>query len=447
MKYQLTLDDIRNSKALHLYSESTIYVELKGTEDVYATCNGVDWFVKDNFWDYWDSSLMLSYFQSLTTDEAIKILNEWKKEYEENILNDNHKLNKAIIFATEHHRGQFRKASQIPYILHPIEVMQILYSMRANTDVMIAGILHDVVEDTDVSLDEIRECFGGDVADLVAYVSEDKTKTWDERKNDTIAKLVQADKEEKMLVLADKLSNIRSVAYDYKNIGDELWKRFNAPKEKQAWYYSKIQDYLYDMQLYPECADAYWELVGLTKDVFVKYYLDEEGQSLYQISDDADVFMLKKGNPQWEDVISPPSPFSYDILDKCILMNRKDAELLEDIWNKPFWDCHKCDIADGQYEVYTSECRNIDIEIKNRSLVLTCVDTGSLCNGMNGKDEYEFFYSLDEDNTHRLLVQLRMKHGIESSLTEILLNEFGLDNGTILFEQACRKFGVSFFSY
>ena len=105
-----------------------------------------------------------------------------------------------------------------------------------------------------------------------------------------------------MLLLADKLSNIRSIAYDYRNIGDELWKRFNASKEKQAWYYSGIQDAIFDMQLNSDCAEAYWEFVRLYKDVFVKYYLDEADEFLYQQSDDGTIYCMKKGNPQWMEV-------------------------------------------------------------------------------------------------------------------------------------------------
>lgn len=444
MERQLTREDIVNAKAIHLYNEDTIYVELNDTEDVYGSCKGGEWFVKENFWDYWDSSLMLSYFQSLTSEDAIKLFDKWQTERELDIQADNYRLSKAITFATERHSGQVRKSTTIPYILHPLEVLQILYSMRADTNVMIAGVLHDTVEDTDTTLDEIREIFGDDVAELVASNSEDKSKTWEERKQHTINELARADLRVKMLIMADKLSNIRSIALDYKNIGDELWERFNAPKEKQAWYYSNIQDSLYDMQLHSECANAYWEFVGLYKDVFIKYYLDESEQALYQVCDDIDVFCLKKGNPQWVDVSSPPRGFSYDIFDRIVPMSRKDAELLEDIWNKPFWDCHNYDMQDCTYAVFHSKKRNIDIKITEQSLILQCEDFGESCKSINGKDEYEFSYTLDDENTHRLLVQLRMKHGLELELADIFKKEFGSDNGTILFENVCKKVGVQY---
>ena len=122
----------------------------------------------------------------------------------------------------------------------------------------------------------VREIFGDDVAELVASNSEDKSKSWDERKLHTITELATADVRVKMLIMADKLSNIRSIAYDYAIKGDDLWIRFNAPKEKQTWYYDGILDALYDLQDIPQCEKAYWEITGLFKDVFVKYYLDKK---------------------------------------------------------------------------------------------------------------------------------------------------------------------------
>ncbi|MCD7771106.1 MAG: HD domain-containing protein [Oscillospiraceae bacterium] len=186
----------------------------------------------------------------------------------ESITQENQKLNEAIIFAVNQHAGQLRKGTTRPYILHPIEVLQILHSMKADTNLMIAGLLHDTVEDTGATVDEIRERFGEDVAILVAAHSEDKSKTWDERKTFAIEELKTADKRLKMLVMADKLSNMRSIESDYNEIGEELWNRFNAPFEKQQWYYTGIKDTLCDMANYPETKECYEELVGIWERVF-----------------------------------------------------------------------------------------------------------------------------------------------------------------------------------
>lgn len=79
MKKQLTNEDILNAKAIYLYAEDTIYVELNDTEDVYGSYKGGEWFVKGDFWDYWESSVMLSYFHSLTPKEAFKLLDIWNE--------------------------------------------------------------------------------------------------------------------------------------------------------------------------------------------------------------------------------------------------------------------------------------------------------------------------------------------------------------------------------
>ena len=200
----------------------------------------------------------------ISGEKADEIMMDWIKEQ----MDNNNRLNTAIEFATEKHRDQFRKSTTIPYILHPLEVVQILYSMRADVNLLIAGVLHDTVEDTNTTLDEIRNLFGDDVAMLVASNTEDKNKSWDERKSHTINELSIADERVKMLIMADKLSNFRSIAFDYSVIGDDLWTRFNAPKEKQAWYYNGILDALCDLQYNPQCKKAYWELSDLFKDVF-----------------------------------------------------------------------------------------------------------------------------------------------------------------------------------
>ena len=90
------------------------------------------------------------------------------------------RLNEAIVFATERHAGQVRKGSGKPYIVHPLEVLTILTDMEAGADVLIAGVLHDTVEDTGTTIEEIRSRFGDAVADLVAGCSEDKSKSWEE---------------------------------------------------------------------------------------------------------------------------------------------------------------------------------------------------------------------------------------------------------------------------
>ena len=125
-----------------------------------------------------------------------------KKDYKE----QNELLNKAIIYAVEKHAGQLRKGTQIPYIVHPMEVLALLNEMRADMTVIIAGVLHDTVEDTSATIDDIIREFGEDVAELVGNHTEDKSKTWFQRKSQGLRELAEGSFDLKCLVLADKLS-------------------------------------------------------------------------------------------------------------------------------------------------------------------------------------------------------------------------------------------------
>ena len=149
-------------------------------------------------------------------------------------------IQKAIIYATLKHEGQKRKSTNIPYIVHPMEVMQILTELRCTENVIVAGILHDTLEDTDATPEEIKQLFGADVLSIVQGESEDKSKTWKERKAATIERLKGDNPATKLVCFADKLSNIRSMYRDKLEVGAELWKRFNADKDSIEWYYRGV---------------------------------------------------------------------------------------------------------------------------------------------------------------------------------------------------------------
>ena len=148
----------------------------------------------------------------------------------------------ALRFATNAHSGQFRKSTKIPYIVHPIDVMQRLIQCDASTEAIVAGILHDTLEDTPTTADELCAIFGDRITDLVQGASEtDKSLSWEERKEHTLCVLQNThDIELLMVVCADKLSNISSIAADLKIYGDILWTRFNRGFEQQKWYYISL---------------------------------------------------------------------------------------------------------------------------------------------------------------------------------------------------------------
>lgn len=177
-------------------------------------------------------------------------------------------IHEAMRFAEEAHRGQKRKGTDIAYITHPMEVCQILTEMRASRELQMAGLLHDTVEDTDVTIEDIRSAFGDRVAALVSGHTEDKELSWRERKQHTIDIVKAADRDIRLLIMADKVSNLRSMLLDYRRVGEQLWERFNASKEEQSWYNSELCAALAELQADSAAGGIYREMVGLYVELF-----------------------------------------------------------------------------------------------------------------------------------------------------------------------------------
>ena len=135
----------------------------------------------------------------------------------------------AVEFALKAHEGQRRKDGGV-YILHPLEDATIVATMTQDEEVLAAAVLHDTVEDTDVTMEDILTNFGERVATLVAHETEDKrehldpSETWKIRKVESLEVLRTCnDRDTKILWLGDKLSNMRSLAKDYLLIGEEVF--------------------------------------------------------------------------------------------------------------------------------------------------------------------------------------------------------------------------------
>jgi len=152
------------------------------------------------------------------------------------------KLYDAIELAARAHRGQVRKGTEVPYLVHPLAVAGILIRCNCPEHLVIAGLLHDTLEDTPVTLEEIRSQFGREVAELVVALSEpDKKAPWEERKAHTIAYLEQKATPDVLLVaVADKLDNMRAIREGLAGDGEAFWLRFNRPRENQKWYYQRL---------------------------------------------------------------------------------------------------------------------------------------------------------------------------------------------------------------
>ena len=153
------------------------------------------------------------------------------------------KLFQAIEFATKAHSDQFRKHTKIPYIVHPLGVGKILIESGCSEEVVLAGLLHDTVEDTEVTLDQIENEFGKEVARLVEGASEPgKSDSWDNRKKHTIDYLQDAPMDVVLVTFADKHDNMRAIRSDYEKIGNKVFHLFNEPKNKQRWYFESLAE-------------------------------------------------------------------------------------------------------------------------------------------------------------------------------------------------------------
>ncbi|MFD1065166.1 HD domain-containing protein [Oceanobacillus locisalsi] len=164
----------------------------------------------------------------------------------------------AKALAIKAHQGQTRKNSSEPYITHPIRVAERLEKEGFSDDLISAAYLHDVVEDTDISIEDIRKQFGERIASLVASHTEDKSQSWLDRKQATINHLKNAPKEVKYLIIADKLDNLIELEKEYQELGDTIWEKFNAGFNQQKWYNQKIAENMYTY-LSPEEIPAYFK--------------------------------------------------------------------------------------------------------------------------------------------------------------------------------------------
>ena len=224
--------------------------------------------------------------------------------------NNSLKIQAAVAFATEAHSGQTRKGTSIPYIVHPLEVLDIVSSLTEDEDVLCAAVLHDVVEDTPHTAQEILENFGERVAALVCAESENKRPdlpekdTWRIRKEETIAHLKTASHDVLLICLGDKLANLRAICKDYAAIGDKLWERFNASPKQIAWYYRSVMEVL-EPHFYN--TDAWQELFELCNSEAFDVYsaADKAADDLLQVfAEDVKQFSAEGNSCRFSKVLS-----------------------------------------------------------------------------------------------------------------------------------------------
>lgn len=147
----------------------------------------------------------------------------------------------ATRFVAEKHEGQYRKGLNIPYSTHLFSVARILKNAGYGEPIVIAGLLHDMLEEQVTTEEELQEKFGDQVLALVKASTElDKSLSWDERKHYVIELIQQKSDEQVAIMLAEKLHNVRAITAEIAQLGDQVWDNFTAPREKQEWYYRSI---------------------------------------------------------------------------------------------------------------------------------------------------------------------------------------------------------------
>lgn len=150
--------------------------------------------------------------------------------------------NKAKSFAILAHAGQKRKSEpDLPMIIHPIAVAEILASYGYNENIIAAGYLHDVVEDTKYTLEDIQSIFGPTIAGLVKTATEpDKSLPWKERKLHTINEIKKQPLGNKLVVAADKINNIETLTVSLHKKGMKVFDVFRAGYKDHLWYMENV---------------------------------------------------------------------------------------------------------------------------------------------------------------------------------------------------------------
>lgn len=186
---------------------------------------------------------------------------------------------RARRFAINAHNGQVRKSEpDKPLVIHSIEVANILEEYGLDDNVVAAGYLHDVVEDTNYEAVYILEKYGFDIANLVMKASEpDKSFSWEERKIHTIETVKTLPLRNKLLICADKISNLESLLIKFNKTGKRDFSAFKRGEEKQKWYYTSV----YESLIFGE--DENHPMFRRLKDVIDKVFYNKEDTYLRDV--------------------------------------------------------------------------------------------------------------------------------------------------------------------
>lgn len=181
------------------------------------------------------------------------------------------RFDEAFLLASSLHRNQARKASGVPYVAHLLGVASLVLEEGGTEDMAIAALLHDAAEDCggEETLATIASAFGPEVARWVRQASDtfDLPKPpWEARKRHHLSLIPHADREARIIMLADKVYNARSILADHARVGAKVWARFSVPRDRMLWYYEQLLQ-VFERALSPVLYDALSESVRLMKEL------------------------------------------------------------------------------------------------------------------------------------------------------------------------------------
>lgn len=174
-------------------------------------------------------------------------------------------IEKAFLFSYQAHSNQKRKDGK-PYMVHPVMTALELARNGADDELICAGLLHDVIEDANVTECELAQSFNDSISALVKKDSENKSLSWEERKNQVLIDVENGDRRFKMLMCADKLSNLNDLYEALEKNGESAWDMFKRGKEKQAWFYKSLLVSLKDI----DDTQIYKDFEKLVYNIFEK---------------------------------------------------------------------------------------------------------------------------------------------------------------------------------
>lgn len=331
----LGIEDILKATEIRLYLGNVIYI-VDENDDAYGFHKkSKKWEYKRNYYDYFESSLMLEYFEILTPNEAVALYKEWLNEsdstgglyLENNKDKEQERIEAAIKYAVDYHSGKIWKTSKNPFIVKPLEVFQVLSYIGAGAELIVAGILLEAYDENVESKKKLRDEFGDTVADLVLSYQKLRDVDWDENIQKECKRLEKATKEEKILTLADIVVKQRQLLLGCSRTIGNYWREFGISYENSAKYFSKVQDALYDLEFDDNLKALYWEMVNGYKELFVKYYFDENRICLYQISADGSNVYKTPDEYSW-------LKYTEKVPDDAICIPRDLAERVEEQWDE-----------------------------------------------------------------------------------------------------------------